>query len=72
MNDVLVVIFGLGWAICLFSIQYRHAGSIKRIFFHMYYRENYFKEKIDRTDKKLLIFAAIFFVIFIILVIRTI
>jgi hypothetical protein len=64
------IIFGIGWAACLFIIQLRHARSFKRLFFHMYYEEDYFKDKIDKTDKKLLIAAGILFVLFVLAMIK--
>jgi hypothetical protein len=64
------IIFGFGWALCLFLIQFRHAGSLKKIFFRMYYEDEYFKDKLDKTDKKLLIAAGILFVLFVIALIR--
>ena len=59
MFDVLTVLAALATGLCLAAIQYRHSDSLYKA---MIGKPNV-KEKLDATDRKLLVGAAVFLVL---------
>ncbi len=67
MIKIIAGLFGLMSSICLLAVQYRHAGSIRKVL-PPNIDYDYWRDKIDSKDKLLLLIAAIFFILFLLFI----
>jgi hypothetical protein len=67
MMKMIAGLAGLICSTCLLAVQYRHAGSIKKVL-PPNIDYDYWRDKIDSKDIMLLIIAAIFFLLFLVFI----